>query len=216
MDIILYFAKLKDYPLDKARQRALQYLEKFDLKGKEKAKIEELSKGMAQKVQFIASIVHDPDIIVLDEPFSGLDPVSQDVFKTEIKQLAADGKAILLSAHQMNLVEELCDRIYMINRGQKILYGHLDKIKETYANFKCDIVGDNGDVDLAGVPGVERVVRGARQLTLHLTHDANPLHVLKALPEQLRIDELKIDRISLHDIFVSVAKGGTSDENVAG
>src|SRR5699024_10446873 len=106
MDILLYLAELKDYPLKDARERALTYLKKFDLEGKENVSIEEISKGMGQKVQFIASIIHEPELLVLDEPFSGLDPVSQDLFKEEIRNLANKGTAILLSSHQMNLVEE--------------------------------------------------------------------------------------------------------------
>src|SRR5699024_1557743 len=111
MDILLYLADLKDYPLQKARERALTYLKKFDLEGKENVSVEELSKGMGQKVQFIASIIHEPELLILDEPFSGLDPVSQELFKSEIRALANEGTAILLSSHQMNLVEEMCDRL---------------------------------------------------------------------------------------------------------
>jgi ABC-2 type transport system ATP-binding protein len=114
MDILLYLAELKDYPLDKARERALHYLKKFGLEGKENALVEELSKGMGQKVQFIASVIHEPELLILDEPFSGLDPVSQELFKEEIRRLAEKGTAILLSSHQMNLVEEMADRLFMI------------------------------------------------------------------------------------------------------
>ena len=96
MDILLYLAELKDYPLDRAKQRALDYLKKFGLEGKDKVSVEELSKGMGQKVQFIAAIIHEPELLILDEPFSGLDPVSQELFKEEIRSLAANGTAILL------------------------------------------------------------------------------------------------------------------------
>ena len=111
MDMILYLADLKNYPVKKAKERALTYLAKFDLDGKDKVSVEELSKGMGQKVQFIASIIHEPELLILDEPFSGLDPVSQELFKKEIRELANNGTAILLSSHQMNVVEELCDRL---------------------------------------------------------------------------------------------------------
>src|SRR5690625_1332373 len=148
MDILLYFAELKDYPLKKARERALAYLKKFDLEGKENASVEELSKGMGQNVQFIGSIIHEPELLILDEPFSGLDPVSQEVFKEEIRNLANNGTAILLSSHQMNLVEELCDRLFMIHRGQKVIYVSIDEVKEKYANFKCTIIGKNDRITL--------------------------------------------------------------------
>src|SRR5690625_5866356 len=143
IDILLYLAELKDYPMKKAKERALHYLKKFDLEGKENVAIEELSKGMSQKVQFISSMIHEPDLLILDEPFSGLDPDSQDVFKNEIRKLANQGTAILLSSHQMNLVEEICDRLFMMQDGQKVIYGSLDDVKMEYANFKCTIRGQH-------------------------------------------------------------------------
>ena len=97
---------------------------------------------MAQKVQFVASVLHEPDLLILDEPFSGLDPVSQDIFKQEIRSLSENGMSILLSAHQMNMVEALCDRIFLIHKGKKVLYGGMDEIKESFAEFKCVVNGD--------------------------------------------------------------------------
>ncbi|MCL0087479.1 ATP-binding cassette domain-containing protein, partial [Dehalococcoidia bacterium] len=120
-DILLYLAQLKEYPRDRARKRVLEYLDKFNLRNAGKMKIKELSRGMAQKVQFIGAILHEPAILILDEPFSGLDPVSQDVFSEEIRNLARNGVAVLFSSHQMNLVENLCDRIFMIHKGKKVL-----------------------------------------------------------------------------------------------
>src|SRR5690625_2596731 len=157
MDILLYLAELKDYPLDKAKQRALDYLKKFDLEGKDKVSMDELSKGMGQKVQFIASVIHEPELLILDEPFSGLDPVSQELFKKEIRKMAEDGTAILLSSHQMNLVEEMADRLFMIHQGQKVIYGTMDDVKTQYANFKCIIRGENDRRLLESIPQVERV-----------------------------------------------------------
>lgn len=212
MDILLYFAKLKDYPVEKAKKRALAYLEKFDLKGKEKAKIEELSKGMAQKVQFISAVIHEPKLLILDEPFSGLDPVSQDLFKSEIKELAQQGTSILLSSHQMNMVEELCDRIFMIHQGEEVIYGEVHEVKEKYADFKCEIIGQNAGIDFTKLPGIKRTSIEAHKQILFLEKDVSPLAVLQALPKDVEIKEMHIDRISLHDIFVGIAKGGISDE----
>src|SRR5699024_8641671 len=148
MDILLYLAELKDYPMKKAKERALHYLKKFDLEGKDNVTMEELSKGMSQKVQFISSIIHEPELLILDEPFSGLDPVSQDVFKDEIRELADQGTAILLYSQQMNLVEEIGDRVFMMKNGQKCIYGTLDDVKTEYAIFKCTIRGKNSLSDL--------------------------------------------------------------------
>jgi len=205
MDILLYLAELKNYPIKKAKERALTYLKKFGLEGKENSSVEELSKGMGQKVQFIASILHEPEFLILDEPFSGLDPVSQELFKEEIRNLAKGGTAILLSSHQMNLVEEMCDRLFLIHRGQKVIYGSMDNVKKEYANFKCTIRGKNNLEILHGLPEVQRVEQQEETSILYLTKDVNVASWLKHLPEQLEINELSIDRISLHEIFIDIA-----------
>lgn len=205
MDVLLYLADLKDYPLVKAKERALEYLHKFDLEGKENVHVEELSKGMSQKVQFIASIIHEPELLILDEPFSGLDPVSQDVFKEEIRKLADNGTAILLSSHQMNLVEAMCDRVFLMQRGQKVIDGTLEDVKTEYANFKCTILGENNVVDLERIPDVQRMEQMEEKTILHLEKDVHPATWLKSLPEELSVKELSIDRISLHEIFVDIA-----------
>ncbi|MBS4210112.1 ABC transporter ATP-binding protein [Bacillus sp. FJAT-50079] len=207
MDMILYLANLKDYPLKKAKERALSYLKKFDLDGKEKVSVDELSKGMGQKVQFIASVIHEPELLILDEPFSGLDPVSQDVFKKEIRELADSGTAILLSSHQMNMVEELCDRLFMINRGQKVIYGTIEDVKNEYANFKCSIKGKNELALLEQLPNVQRIKHTEDASVIYLTPDVVVPSWLRQLPEDLHIQELAIDRISLHEIFIDVATG---------
>jgi ABC-2 type transport system ATP-binding protein len=210
MDILLYFAELKDYPQKKAKKRALEYLEKFGLAGKENTKVEELSKGMGQKVQLIAAIIHEPELLILDEPFSGLDPVSQEVFKEEIKELAANGTAILLSSHQMNMVEELCDRLFMIHRGKKVIYGAMEDVKREYANFKCTIIGDNPEELLRNIPSVHRVESKDDRTILYLEQDVHIPTWLRELPGELNVYELIIDRVSLHEIFIDIA----SDKNM--
>lgn len=211
MDILLYLADLKDYPLDRAKERALDYLKKFDLEGKENVSVEELSKGMGQKVQFIASIIHEPELLILDEPFSGLDPVSQDLFKQEIRAIADQGTAILLSSHQMNLVEEMCDRLFLINQGKRVIYGTLDEVKTAYANFKCILLGKNDRSLFEQIEQVERIEYRGEETILYLEKDIHVSSWLKELPASLNIQELTIDRISLHEIFVDIAtnKGQT-------
>jgi ABC-2 type transport system ATP-binding protein len=205
MDILLYLADLKDYPLDKAKERILMYLKKFDLEGKEKVAVDELSKGMGQKVQFIGSILHEPELLILDEPFSGLDPVSQELFKEEIRGLADNGTAILLSSHQMNLVEEMCDRLFMIQNGQKVIYGTLDEVKTKYANFKCTIHGKNNLQVLESIPQVGRVEQKDEMAVLYLEQDVEPTNWLRSLPSEVVVHELKMNRISLHEIFIDIA-----------
>src|SRR5690625_3871096 len=205
MDILLYLADLKDYPLKKAKERALAYLRKFDLEGKENVSVEELSKGMGQKVQFIASILHEPELLILYEPFSGLDHVNQELFKDEIRSFADQGTAILLSSHQMNLVEEMCDRLFLIHRGERVIYGAMDDVKKEYANFKCTIRGQNDVATLEHLPDVERVEQHHDVSVLFLAKDVQVTHWLRQLPESVNINELSIDRISLHEIFIDIA-----------
>lgn len=207
MDMLLYLAELKDYPLKKAKERVLEYLAKFNMEGKEKAKLEELSKGMGQKIQFIASVLHEPRLLILDEPFSGLDPVSQEVFKKEIRELADKGTAILLSSHQMNMVEEMCDRLFMIHKGHKVLAGTVEEVKKEYANYKCTISGANGAAMLEEIPHVQRVEQKSDVSVLFLDSSVHPATWLKQLPEQLAVRELSIDRVSLHEIFIDIASG---------
>ncbi|SEN85141.1 ABC-2 type transport system ATP-binding protein [Mesobacillus persicus] len=214
MDILMYFAELKDYPVAKAKKRALAYLSKFGLEGKEKTSIEELSKGMGQKVQFIASIIHEPELLILDEPFSGLDPVSQEVFKQEIKELANNGTAILLSSHQMNLVEELCDRLYMIHQGSKVVSGTLSEVKKEYANFKCTIHGDNEPALLEKIPNVLRIEQKGKQTILYLSAEMDIPKWVKQWPEGIQVEELSIDRTTLHEIFIQIATGTGTKEGV--
>lgn len=205
MDILLYLADLKDYPLKKAKERALTYLKKFDLEGKENVSVEELSKGMGQKVQFIASILHEPELLILDEPFSGLDPVSQELFKSEIRSLADQGTAILLSSHQMNLVEEMCDRLFLMHRGERVIYGTMDDVKREYANFKCTIYGKNDKTELENLSDVERLEQHGERSILYLAKDIHVTSWLRNLPDHLDIQELSMDRISLHEIFIDIA-----------
>src|SRR5699024_10963906 len=176
-----------------------------DLEGKENVSVEELSKGMGQKVQFIASVLHEPELLILDEPFSGLDPVSQELFKDEIRSLADKGTAILLSSHQMNLVEEMCDRLFLMHRGERVIYGTMDDVKREYANFKCTIYGKNAPEELEHLPDVERFEQNGERSILYLAKDVQVTHWLRQLPESVNINELSIDRISLHEIFIDIA-----------
>ncbi len=187
MNMLLYLAKLKDYPKTKAKLRILEYLEKFNLKGKEHVKIQELSKGMAQKVQFIGSILHEPEIIIFDEPFSGLDPISQDIFSKEIRIIAENGTAVLLSSHQINLVENICDRIFMMHKGKRVLYGNLAEIKKEYANFKCEIVGENIGIDFTNMDGIETISQNGLHTILYLTNDINPNKFIQTLQNEIDI-----------------------------
>ncbi|NLM25539.1 MAG: ATP-binding cassette domain-containing protein [Firmicutes bacterium] len=213
LQILMFLAGLKNLDKATAKQRALHWLEKFDLQNYAYAKVEQLSKGMAQKVQFIASIIHEPKFIVLDEPFSGLDPVNQELFKNEIRALAACGSVILLSSHQMNIVEELCDRIFLIHQGEEVVFGTLNEIKQQYGNYRVFLdTAQNitGLAELAVVAAVEQIQ--AEKWVIDLKEQVTPEQFLAVLPKEIKIEALSIIRPSLHDIFVRIAKGGLEDE----
>ncbi|MCL0057183.1 ATP-binding cassette domain-containing protein [Dehalococcoidia bacterium] len=202
-DILLYLAQLKEYPRDRARKRVLEYLAKFDLENAGKMKIKELSRGMAQKAQFIGAILHEPAILILDEPFSGLDPVSQDVFSEEIRNLARNGVAVLFSSHQMNLVENLCDRIFMIHKGKKVLYDTLLRIKQDFGSFKCEIMSEENIRDkLINFKETEKIEQEGLRTTIYLKKGVEPGQFIQKLPDNISIEEVTIKRDSLHDIFV--------------
>ncbi len=207
MNMLLYLASLKEYPKEKARKGISEYLEKFNLIGKEKVKIKELSKGMAQKVQFIGAILHKPAILILDEPFSGLDPVSQDVFGEEVRNLAKEGAAILLSSHQMNLVEHMCDNIFMIHKGEKVIHDTLLNVKREFGSFKCEISSEEDVKDiLKNLEGVEKLVQNGVSTTLYLEKTVDPIQFLKKLPDNLKVEEVAVKRDSLHNIFIKTVE----------
>lgn len=211
LNILLFLAGLKDVPKQEAKERALMWLRKFGLEEYAQKKVEQLSKGMAQKVQFAAAVLHKPKFVVLDEPFSGLDPVSQEQFKAEIRALASSGAAVLLSSHQMNIVEELCDEIFLIYKGREVVKGDLQSIKARYGSFRIDIscAGDsNLPIDTEQVEALEKLDQGRYRYILR--EGVPPLEFVRTLPADLEIHALSISRPSLHDIFVRVAQGGAS------
>ena len=210
IDILQFLASLKGVGRSDARRKALEWLERFELGSYARAKVSQLSKGMAQKVQFISAVLHDPDVLVLDEPFSGLDPVNQDLFKSEIRRIAARGCAVLLSSHQMNLVEELCERIFLIHRGKRVVYGTLDEVKKDYGAHRVRIRASDPGWTLPQSSLIESVERDGTQWTVLLRKDVAPVEFLKALPDRAPIDEISVSRIPLHDIFLRVVRGETA------
>ncbi len=217
LDNLVYLADLKDVPRKKARQKALAWLKKMELLDYARHKLEKLSKGMQQKVQFIATVLHQPDLVMLDEPFSGLDPINQDLFKSYIKELQKRGTTILLSAHQMNLVEELCEHIFMINRGKQVLYGSLGEIKKEHQEYLIEIRFSSGDFSfLTGENHIEVLSRGSEKLSLRYTGTRSVQQLLNDISAQAELEEISINKPPLHDIFVrTVQKRGDTIEDPA-
>ena len=210
MDVLVYFAQLKGVPRSEARGRATAWLDRLALEAWSQRKVGKLSKGMQQKVQFIATILHEPDLVVFDEPFSGLDPVFQDLFKDIIREQREAGTAILLSSHQMNRVEELCDRILLIHAGREVLRGPLQEIREG-AGFHVVSMRFSGDASfLRGHEGISRLALGSDLATFALDDASDPDSFVRNLPPEIVIRELSIQRPPLHDIFVRAVEGTAS------
>ncbi len=209
MNVLLFLAGLKNIPRAEAQSRALNWLRKFELEEYADKKVETLSKGMAQKVQFTAAVLHKPRFIVLDEPFTGLDPVSQDQFKKEIRALADSGATVLLSSHQMNMVEEVCDDIFLIHRGREMVRGDLQSIRERYGNFKVNLLSSASPTPILATGLVENYEQfNGGRYNFTLKEGIQPMEFLQQLPATLEIREMSISRPSLHDIFVKIAQGG--------
>jgi ABC-2 type transport system ATP-binding protein len=208
VDVLVYLAGLKGVDENVARQRASSWLERVDLAEWGNRKVMDLSKGMQQKVQFVASLIHDPQLLILDEPFQGLDPVNVELIKDLIRSLQLDGKSIVLSAHQMNLVEALCDRILLINRGKVVLYGPIDEIKRRYA---LNTVRLRTSAEVSALPGVLKAQRHDSTYTLTLK-DATPQDFLEALiANHIPIESFEIATAPLEEIFIAAVKE-TGDE----
>jgi ABC-2 type transport system ATP-binding protein len=213
--VLVFLATLKGLSETEAKRRLGQWLPRMDLQEHRKKKVQELSKGMQQKAQLIAALLHEPDLLVIDEPFSGLDPVNTRLIKDMIKEQAAAGRTVIMSTHQMYQVEALCDRIVLIDHGRSVLYGPVSQIKRDFA-ANALVVEATGD--LTGLPQVldARQEDGAWRLSLQT--GADPQQVLRALLERpgVKIDRYELAEPSLDDIFITVVTGDQSPGRKAG
>lgn len=210
IDMMVYLGVLKGMDKEAARQRALQLLEELGLAANAKQKVSELSKGMQQKVQFMVTILHDPDLIIIDEPFSGLDPVNTMVIKDLLMGFRNRGGAVVMSTHQMYHVEEMADRLLMINRGQQALYGPVDEVRNRYAIHAVQVEGEGDWTSLAGVQRVEPPGEGEVGELLHLkpgVTSAALLSEIAARPD-LTIRRFELAVPSLNEIFIQVVEDG--------
>jgi ABC-2 type transport system ATP-binding protein len=204
LETIVYLASLKGMDRHSAEEKANELLNQTGMLDNKKKKIEELSKGMGQIIQFIVTIIHDPQLVILDEPFAGLDPVNTELLKGMVADLRNQGKAVILSTHQMNQVEELCDRILMINHGQAILYGNLSEIK---ARYRGNSVLLNFKGELGEVPGItdKRPHKGYTELILD--GQTTPQQVLAYLMSHgIEINRFEVATPSLNEIFLKEAR----------
>jgi ABC-2 type transport system ATP-binding protein len=203
-NVLTYFARLHGVTPGDARERTRRWLERLDLAMYAGRKVEELSKGNQQKLQFIAAILHDPSYLILDEPFSGLDPVNQIVLKDILMEMKEAGKAIIFSTHQMEQAEKLCDKICLINKGRVVLEGELSEVKRRYGknSVRIEFVGDGRN--LTALPGIKRSLVYENYAELELDGNGNPSDLLRRLAGQLEITKFELVEPSLHSIFLNL------------
>ena len=206
IDTLLYLSELKGKSGKKLTKKAYEYLERFDLKARANSKLEELSKGNQQKVQFISTVLHDPEFIILDEPFSGLDPINTNLLKEIILEMKKENKVIIFSTHLMDFAEKMCDHIAMIDHGKIILSGALKDIKAKYAknNVSLNFSGDISFLD--GLPFIEEVNNFGNTTGIKVSSADDTQKLLRALLDHnVMVNKFDANEISLHEIFVSVA-----------
>jgi ABC-2 type transport system ATP-binding protein len=201
---LVYLASLKGVPAGEAKQRMESLLERFDLAQHRHKKVKELSKGMQQKAQIITTILHRPELVIIDEPFTSLDPINMQMVKDLIRELQVEGTTILMSTHQMHQVEELCDRILLINEGRNLLYGQVDEIKRQSAGEELLIRTEQELPVLEGVEA-EAAVNGAVKLTL--TAGTDPQSVLARLLDQgVTLERFEVALPGLDEIFIRAVR----------
>lgn len=205
MECLTYLAVLKGMDRKLVRKRAELLLEQVGLEAKGNDKIKALSKGMQQKAQLVATLIHDPELVILDEPFLGLDPVSTEQVKGLIQDLRERGKTVVLSTHQMNQVERMCDRILLINEGRRVLYGPLEEIKAQYAEHAV-LVRYSGS--LQGLVGARRIEQRERDHLVILEDNVSPQDILRQLVERnVSIERFEVATPPLEEIFIQVVEG---------
>jgi ABC-2 type transport system ATP-binding protein len=206
-----FIARLKGVPEKGLRQRVSTALERIGLAGVEGKRCEELSKGMSQKIQIVAATIHEPDLLILDEPFSGLDPVSTRLLREQILAEHRRGATVLFSTHVMPQAEEICEHVVMVHRGQKVLDDPVSTILRPHDSrvLKFEPLDARADVGaVRALPGVERCSAGEGGYEVALREGADPARVMQSVIAAVPVARIELKRPSLEDVFVSIVAGG--------
>ena len=206
LDQLMFMAELHGLSAAQARERATKWGERLEIADAYVKKTQELSKGMQQKIQFIATLLHDPELIIMDEPFSGLDPANSKLLQDVLIDLRNQGKAILFSTHRMDQVERLCNNICLVNKGRAVLYGDLREIKSRYGRNTVQVAFDgspNGNHDyLAQLPAVRSLDRNEDYIQLKLAPGADAQQLLREVSQRSRLNRFEVMEPSLEEIFI--------------
>jgi ABC-2 type transport system ATP-binding protein len=197
------------------KQEINYWLKKFDLFAWAEKKVETLSKGMGQKLQFIATVIDNPEIIILDEPFSGLDPVNSEILRDALLELQKAGATIIFSTHDMNMAEKMCDYIFMIHKGKKVLDGTLSNIQDQYGNDTIRIQTELGVKALEDLKGIEKINDFGQVQEVRLGPQVDSQIILTGAMKKSRVLKFEVTRPSLNDIFIRIAAPERKEESYA-
>lgn len=214
-EFLYFLSELKELRGSQARKNLDYWLKRFDLTDWQQKKTEELSKGMQQKVQFIATVVHKPDLIILDEPFTGLDPVNTKLLKDIMLELKNQGVTIIFSTHRMEQVEMICDYICLINKAEKVLDGNLNKIKKDLGknSVLLEYEGDAGFINT--IEEIQKIDDYGRYMEIKLKEKSDPQDLLQKLTGKIRINKFEVREPTLNAIFIDKV-GEQNEENSGG
>lgn len=206
---IVYFGRLKGLSEREATIRAMTWLQRMDAGDWANRKVQELSKGMQQKVQFIATVLHTPKLLILDEPFSGLDPVNAELLISVVRSLRSEGTTILLSTHQMDQVEKLCDDIVLINRGTVVLQGAVREVRSRFRQDRIHVTFDGDAGALATIEGTSVGDAGPGQAELKLDGSRSSHDVMQTILDRVAVTSMRLAEPSLNDIFIASVKANS-------
>jgi len=212
-DLLRFYGELKGGR--RVDQAVETWLERLDLLSWGDKKVETLSKGMSQKVQFIATVVADPELVILDEPFSGLDPVNTDVMRESVLELQRQGKTVIFSTHDMSVAERMCDFIFMIFQGRKVLDGTLASIQDEYGSDTVRIRSAGGRAALGDLPEVEAISDYGQVQELRMKRDCDAQALVQTIMSRTELLSFEVAKPSLHDIFVRIAGPEAQEANHA-
>ena len=202
-DQLMYFAKLKGMRQEEADKQINYWMKRLEVEEYKNMTAEKLSKGNQQKIQFITAVVHDPDLVVLDEPFSGLDPVNTELIRNIILELIEKQKYIIMSAHQMSVVEELCTNILILNKGKTVLQGNLTEIKNTYPANKVLLITKENIEDRIKEASLSILLKKENEYEVKIDNEEQAYNLLNSLVNSnIKIEKFEIKKPSLHDIFI--------------
>jgi ABC-2 type transport system ATP-binding protein len=211
-ELMLYFGQLKDMTPKLILERLDYWLERFDIVDYKNKKIKELSKGNQQKIQFISAIINNPKLLVLDEPFSGLDPINTELFVAVIRDFQKQGSMVVFSSHQLDHVESFCEELIVLEKGRVIIEGRIDQVKKDYKKQNIKIIADVDVEILKSIPGVYKVIENSNEIIVKIESEKVAGNVFDYVKTCKNIMKYDVEQPSLSEIFID--KVGKANEKV--